>query len=368
MKKKVALSIALGVVILFTNSVSGQTVISSQEKESTVHVSFIPPLSTNGSIAGEYTNLFSFNMLVGISKNEKAFTLGGLANIIRNNSAGFQLAGLGNYVGNEGSGVLFSGLTNIVKNSYSGAQVAGLLNISGAVAGFQLAGLGNCVGNEGSGVLFSGLTNIVKNSYSGAQVAGLINVSGDVDGFQFAGLINIAKEVSGVQFAGLLNIADRSDYPIGLINIIKEGEMSIAATYNEIGTAGVTFRSGGKVTYGILGVGYNHRTKGDAFTSMGGLGAHININSWLRVNNEITIETLGNFSDEVTFKAGYALMPAFRIGQHVELFGGPSIIFMQTDDPDNYKLFPSNSLWEKERSSKLQQLFVGYQVGMQFLF
>lgn len=319
--KKVALSILLGIVVLSTNHVSGQTATPSHEKKSAVHVSFIPPLSTNGIKAGEYTNLFSFNLLAGISKNERAFTFGGLTNIIRNNSSGFQLAGLGNYVG-----------------------------------------------NEGSGMLLSGLTNIVKNRYSGFQFAGLANVSGDIDGFQFAGLFNVAKNVSGVQFAGLLNIADHSDYPIGLINIIKDGEMSIAATYNEIGTAGITFRSGGKVTYGILGVGYNHKAKGDAFAVLGGFGAHININSWLRINNELTGETFGNFSDEITFKAGYALMPAFRVGQHVELFGGPSINYMQTDDADNHKMFPSNSLWKKDDSSKLQQIYIGYQVGIQYIF
>lgn len=319
--KKVALSIALGISVLSATYVSGQTVAPSQEKKSAVHVSFIPPLSTNGVKAGEYTNMFSLNLLAGISNNERAFTLGGLTNVIRNNSVGFQLAGLGNYVG-----------------------------------------------NEGRGMLLSGLTNIVKNHYSGFQFAGLANVSGDIDGFQFAGLFNVAKNVSGVQFAGLLNIADHSDYPIGLINIIKDGEMSIAATYNEIGTAGITFRSGGKVTYGILGVGYNHKTKGDAFAVLGGFGGHININSWFRINNELAGETFGDFSDEITFKAGYALMPAFRIGQHVELFGGPSINYMQTDDADNHKLFPRNSLWTKEGSSKLQQIYIGYQVGVQYIF
>lgn len=287
--KKVALTIALGIFVLFTNHASGQTVNSTQEKKSAVHISFIPPLSTNGIKAAEYTNTFSLNLLAGISKNEQAFTLGGLANIIRNNSRGFQMAGLA-------------------------------------------------------------------------------NISGDVEGVQVAGLVNIAKHVKGVQLAGLINIADRSDYPIGLINIIKKGEMSIAAGYNEIGTAGVTFRSGGKVTYGILGVGYNHKTKGDAFVVLGGLGAHIHINSWLRINNEITGETIGNFSDETTFKAGYALMPAFRIGQHVELFGGPSINYMQTDDVKSHDMFPSNSLWKSDDSSKLKQVFVGYQVGIQYVF
>lgn len=319
--KQVTLSIVLGIFVLCTSHVSRQAVDSPQERKSSVHISFIPPLSTNGTRAGEYTNTFSLNLLAGISKNEKAFTLEGLTNIIRNNSSGFQLAGLGNYVG-----------------------------------------------NEGNGMLFSGLTNIVKNTYSGLQFAGLANISGNTEGCQFAGLINIAQNVKGIQLAGLLNIANRSDYPIGLINIIKEGEMSIAVGYNEIGTAGITFRSGGKVTYGILGVGYNHKTQGDALAISGGLGAHINVNSWFRVNNELTGETFGNFSDKTSFKVGYALMPAFKIGQHIELFGGPSINYMQTNDEKDHKIFPSNSLWKKERASKLQQVYIGYRFGVQYIF
>lgn len=320
--KKTVLSI-LSVIVVFTPFVvSAQTQSPNQEKKSAVHISFIPPLSTNGMNASQYTNDFSLNMLVGISNNENILTIGGLANIIKCNSAGLQLAGLGNYIG-----------------------------------------------NNGSGVLFSGLSNIISGNYNGLQFAGLSNISGDINGVQFAGLINIANNVSGVQLAGLINIANTSDYPIGLINIIKQGEMSVAVGYNEIGTAGITFRSGGKVTYGILGVGYNHKTKGNALTVMGGLGAHINIIPWLRLNNEITGETFGDFSDKASFKVGYAFMPAFKIGNHLGLFGGPSLNYMYTEDmDDNRNLFPNKSLWKKETSSKLQQLYIGYQVGLQYTF
>lgn len=319
--KKTVLSILSGISIFLAGNVSARTQVPHQEKKTAVQVSFVPPLSTNGVDAARCSNGFSLNLLAGVSKNERAFTLGGLANIIKNTSNGFQLAGLGNYVG-----------------------------------------------NEGRGVLFAGLSNRVKNRYTGVQFAGLANISGDVTGVQFAGLVNIAGNVSGVQFAGLMNVANRSDYPIGLINIIREGEMSVAVSYNEIGTAGITFRSGGKVTYGILGVGYNHKAEGSAFTVLGGFGAHITVTSWFRINNELAGETFGNFYDEITFKVGYALMPAFKIGRHFEVFGGPGLNYMQTDDMDNRKLFPHNSLWKKESSSEHQQIYIGYQAGLQYIF
>ncbi len=104
------------------------------------------------------------------------------------------MAGLSNYVGNDGQGVQ-SALANINKNKFSGFQMAGL----------------------------------AKYSFCNdrVQFAGLVNIAKEVNGLQVAGLVNIAKEVNGVQFAGLVNIADKSDCPIGLINIIKNGEMGL---------------------------------------------------------------------------------------------------------------------------------------------
>lgn len=309
---------------------------ANTEKSSTFQLSFFPPLSTNGMYSSQYTNTFSINLLAGISKNEEAFTWGGLANIILNDAKGFQMAGLANYVGNDGQGFQNAGLANINKNKFTGFQMAGLLNTASEMKGFQL----------------SGLTNTAK----------------DVNGVQFAGLINIAKDVRGVQFAGLINIADNSDYPIGLINIIKNGEKGIAVTYDAIGSTVVSFRSGGKYTYGILGVGYNHQSSNNSLVAEGGFGAHIPVTSWFRINNELKTSTIGNNTDEPVFNAGYSLLPAFRIGKHIELFAGASINYMMTEDMSNHKMFPSHSLWKKTDSTRLQQLYVGYQFGLQYIF
>ncbi len=77
---------ALSAVFLFTTTtLSAQAVANDNEPHSAVQVSFFPPLSTNGKHATLYTNDFSFNMLVGVSKNEQAFAFAGLTNIIGNN-------------------------------------------------------------------------------------------------------------------------------------------------------------------------------------------------------------------------------------------------------------------------------------------
>ncbi|MDR1202297.1 MAG: hypothetical protein LBL58_11830, partial [Tannerellaceae bacterium] len=232
-------------VILFLAIYTNGFTQAEDNKQTVFQFSFIYPLSTNGIHASQYTNVVSLNMLTGISQNEKVFTLGGLANIIRRDACGVQMAGLYNHVGNKGEGFLLSGLA-----SYTGKE------------------------------------------YTGLQFSGLINISGNISGVQLAGLANIAKDVKGIQFAGLLNVADNSDYPIGIVNLIKNGEKSIAVTYNEIGSTLLSFRSGGRVTYGIIGYGYNHKADKRSWVVESGLGAHINCSRHFRIDNEIKIENL----------------------------------------------------------------------------
>lgn len=374
--KKILL--CLGLSLIFCVTVCTQENSSQQSK---FQFSFVPPLSTNGKYAAQYTNRFSLNLLIGISKNETAFTIGGIANIIKHNANGLQMAGLVNYIGNEGDGGLLSGLANITMGHYNGFQMSGLINRAKVTNGSQIAGLGNITqtmngfqlagllnkAENANGFQLAGLGNLALNM-NGFQLAGLINAAKDVHSSQIAGLINIARNVSGVQLAGLINIAEKSDYPIGIVNIIKSGDKRVSISYNEIGSTIAAFRSGGKYTYGILGAGYNHQSNGSSFVTVVGLGAHISCTSWFRIDNEINFENISDFADETTFRTGYTLLPVFSIGSHIELFGGPSINYMETDNINNTVLFPKKSLWNAVGDSKNQQLYFGYQFGIQYLF
>ena len=428
------------------------------------HVCVVPPVSTNGHDAARYTNVVSFNLLGGVSLNEQAFTLAGLANVILNDAQGFQLAGLGNYtgkrvrgaqiaglgnfagarvkgvmlagLGNFGGrdvrGVTVAGLGNYANRDMRGVQVAGMANLSlGGVEGVQLAGLSNYADRSFLGVGMAGAANLVSRNMRGVQIAGaanvvqrdargvqlagaanitgraaegvqmagavnvaderikgfqlsgatnaalkvkgmqatgVVNIAGNIKGMQMAGVLNVARDVAGVQLAGLLNIARSSDYPIGLINLIARGEQGIAVTHNETGSALVTFRSGGRVTYGIVGVGYNYQTRRNSLATTAGLGAHINCTRWLRINNEVKAEFIGNFSDNTAVKISYALMPAFRPIRQFEIFGGPTLNFMQTGDLGNLALFPEQWFWKDCGGRKLRQAYIGYEIGVQFFF
>jgi hypothetical protein len=85
-----------------------------------------------------------------------------------------------------------------------------------------LAGFAN-VAREVTGPQFAGFSNVARNIV-GSQFSGFINTAEDVKGSQFAGFINVARKVSGVQVSGFINVADSSDYPLGIINIIRNGE------------------------------------------------------------------------------------------------------------------------------------------------
>src|SRR5690606_31748473 len=84
----------------------------------------------------------------------------------------------------------------------------------------------------------------------------LLNRASGTAHHQLAGLVNKAGTVKGIQLAGLVNIAESSDYPIALLNFVKQGKKSLAFQLNESAFTHVVFRSGGRVLYGVMGAGY----------------------------------------------------------------------------------------------------------------
>ncbi len=375
---------------------------SQEKKFRPVQINFGFPLSTiNVKKAKEYTNGFSINLLVGISKNERSLALAGIGNIIANDATGLQIASVFNHIGNNGYGIAVTGVSNTVMQSYKGIQIAGVANYSGSGVGMQIAGVtninnGDNIGAQISGVAninngaamglqISGVTNInngsfiglqlssvanmSKGAYNGLQLSGVTNIAGDVKGLQFAGVMNIAKNVKGVQFATILNVAEESNFPIAFINIIKNGKMGVALSYDNMNNTMLSFRSGGKYTYGILGVGYNSKVKdGSKVVAEAGYGIHIPITNWLEINNEFKATSLGFSNDKVCYNASYLLAPSFTFLNHFNVFGGASFNYLYSNYVNSEDLFPNNCLWEKDNSDNKQRMFIGYQIGLQYVF
>ena len=309
----------------------------------------------------------SINLVI-VSNNNYSVAISGLFSVFRNNAFGLQIGGLYNHIGSTGAGLEVGGLGNTVMGTYYGAQIGGLFNVvQGTSNALQIAGLAN-ITNDVNGFQIAGLANIGRD-VNGVQLSGLTNVARNVKGLQFGGLVNIAKKVKGVQFASILNVAEESNYPIGLINIIKNGEMGVAMTYDILGNTNMTLRSGGKYSYGVVGVGYNHRLEdSNKIVAEAGYGIHVPICKWLQINNEF--KGVSSASSRIAFvNFSYLLAPSFTLWEHFNLFGGPSInYFMSPTASGVERILPSSHLWSKATNGKVQQLYVGYQFGLQYIF
>lgn len=327
-------------------------------------------------IGGDYDGV-QVGGLSNKAQEMRGIQVSGLGNITRG-VIGIQVAGLGN-ITRDTRAIQVAGLTNISKELY-GIQISGLTNISRDAYGLQLAGLTN-ISKDVYGLQISGLTNIAQDTYGfqlaglfnvshdlyGIQLAGLFNCAKNVYGLQFAGLVNVAKRTKGVQFATILNVAEESDFPIGLINIIKQGDKGVALTYDMLGNAMVSFRSGGKYTYGILGVGCNAQIE-ERLAVEAGYGLQIPVCRWLDVNNEFKATTMGYNSGYTRSNFSYLLAPSLTLWRHCNLFAGASINYFMSDRASAATLLPNAGFWRKEGDRGIGQLYLGYQVGVQYVF
>src|SRR5690606_3868538 len=150
------------------------------------------------------------------------------------------------------------------------------VNLAKSVKGVQVAGFGN------------------NAKDANVQAAGFYNIAENVN-TQIGGFINIAKDVKGVQLSGFINIADSCDFPVGIINISRKGEKFLGATVDDDLTSLITFRSGGKYLYGIIGVGANFRYPTAVYASEAGIGAHLPLGKSFRLNGEIVSTSLSDY-------------------------------------------------------------------------
>ena len=358
---------------------------SQEENFRPAQINFGFPLSsTNVKKAKEYTNGFSINLLVGISKNERSLALAGIGSVIANDATGLQIASVFNHIGNNGYGIAVTGVSNTVMQSYKGIQIAGVANYSGSGVGMQIAGVTNInnganIGAQISGVAninngaamglqISGVTNINNGSFIGLQLSSVANIAGDVKGMQLSAVMNKAKKVKGVQFATLLNIAEESNFPIAFINIIRNGKMGVALTHDILNNKVVSLRSGGKYTYGILGFGFNNKiTEGNRLVAEAGYGIHIPITEWFEINNELKA-TMTGLGSETSNNFGYFLSPSLTLLEHYNFFAGVSVNYFNSNSINSGTILPNNCFWSKDGNDYIHRMFVGYQIGVQYIF
>jgi hypothetical protein len=308
------------------------------------------PLSSNGSNAPRDTNTFSFNLIAGVSAAEQGFTLAGFSNVVHHNARGFQIAGFSNHIGNNADGVMVAGFLNTYGGG-NGAAIAGFANIARNSSGTQVAGFLNKGGD-----------------ISSLQFAGFMNVARDLKGTQVAGFLNIAKKSKGTQI-GFINIADSAGTQLGIINLAKNGEKSFGLSIDETQTTIVSFRSGGNVFYGIVGVGYNFNNKKQKYAYQAGIGAHVLSTGIFRLKTELISSGLESFKGGEYLKSSFYLLPALKITKSIEIFAGPSFNFINTDTVEGRNMIKNYvSSWTRNNDRDFYGFYFGYTAGIQVHF
>jgi hypothetical protein len=345
-------------------------------------VSLIPGLSSHGMYNSQIIDHFSFNLLGGYTAGIKGFEAAGLFNINRKDVSFFQIAGLFNVVGgslngfeaaavynnvlHNAQGIQLAGLANKTNNFTGGMQVAGLANIDQRAKGFLMAGLFNRVKSFDGGVQVAGLFNSVQQS-KGLQFSSLFNLSANGAWSQFSAVFNVAKKVKGFQFA-LVNVADSSDYSIGIINFIKNGEKSLAIGTDETLMTHLDFRSGGRVLYGLIGAGYKFDDTQAKYALDIGFGAHIVNHAKFSLNGEYVAQLTTDFKDRSYQTSSFKILPGYKLNKLIRVFAGPSFNIISADVNDDVKIHG----WELSKSissdNKLTALNIGITGGLQLVW
>jgi hypothetical protein len=288
----------------------------------------------------------SLNFVGGYARGLRGFELGVGANIESAFMCGVQVAAGANVVLGDVRGVQLAvgdvalgnlegvqvGVANFAKGNIEGVQVGVASVGGGALEGAQVSVVnllnGSVLGNQ------SGVVNLASANISGAQV-GVVNVAGGgVDGVQ-VGTTNIANgEVHGTQI-GVVNYADVSDYPVGVVSVVRHGRTSVDGWATEAGIGMVGARHGGRVIHNVYGVGYRAGTT-DGWALALGLGARAEIAPKFHVDFETIaywIQRGKPFDQDAQIGSlgasfGYALTPVFG------LFAAPTLNVLVTPDKE----------------------------------
>jgi hypothetical protein len=386
-------------------------------------VSFIPYLSTNGSLGFNTVNKYSLNILAGYSKGVEAFEIGGLANIVAGDvrfvqvaglanlvegkTEGTQVAGLLNFNGAETHGVQVGGILNVVEGDFSHVQVGGLGNwVAGNVSGVQVGGLVNYNEKETQGVQVGGLVNMNLKTTRGVQVAGIANSILDslqgfqiagignftrkyVGGVQVAGIVNVAQSIKGTQVAGIVNLAQKVEgsqvgflnfsdtcigVPIGFLSYVNKGYHKFELATDEKLLTTVSFRTGVELFHNIFILGTQFGGNHPVWTYGYGLGTQSDLGDNWKFGMDLTVRhlvphTVSTPSLDLLGKLDVHVV--YKVGNRFEIILGPTANFSLFDKTgDSYKshfrAYPPSYFYTNEFGNFTSRGWIGVKFGVRF--
>ncbi|MCB0820907.1 MAG: hypothetical protein KDC13_09815 [Bacteroidetes bacterium] len=335
---------------------------SSDCKIYPVQFSFIPPLSTNGSMNVSSVNQISFNLIAGYAGGLEGFELGGFANILKGGMTGTQIAGFSNVVGGSTQGIQIAGFANVNQKRTEGVQIAGFSNVvSDSTMALQLAGFSNMVTGTAEGGQLAGFLNLNRKNFTGFQAAGFANISGSkttgsqlagyynmsvdtctgaqISGFmnlapkymkgaQVSGFMNVAGTLAGSQI-GFINIADslESGTPFGFLSFIRKGGMlALELGGDETFYGNLSLKTGSQAFYNIISV--SARTGPDFYWGLGyGVGSMLKPYGKLRISLDLTASQINRsdiWSNYLNLLSRAKLGFSWQATEHFAIMAGPS--------------------------------------------
>ena len=339
--------------------------ISCRDGEEVFFGADFAPRAGTSSRFPDHRRTLSFNLLAGYSRGLNGFELGVGANIESAFMCGAQFAAGANVVGGHVSGLQVApvnfalgpvhgaqiGVVGITKGDVIGAQVSvvalgggelhgaqvAVVNAAGGSASGGQVGVANVAGGYVDGAQI-GVANLAGSYVDGVQIGAANVAGGDVDGVQI-GAANIAKgNVSGPQI-GVVNYAETSDYPVGVVSIVRNGTTNVEGWATEAGVGMAGVRHGGRVIQNIFGVG----VRAGSTTAWGfalGLGARVPIAPKMHLDFQVInywLQKGDPFHDDAQIASagvsfGYAISPLFGV------FAAPTYNVLVTTDAELRKV------------------------------
>ena len=294
---------------------------SEQYIERTVSIAFVPGLSSNGIDAGKVSSRFSLNIIGGNLGRLDGAELGSVFNVEKGDARFFQAGGVLNVVGGD----------------FTGVQLAGVLNTSG------------------------GLTR-------GAQLAGVVNVARQLEGAQ-VGVVNVAGSGRGAQ-VGVVNVAEDIDVPIGLVNVIKNGQFHVNVYATEFSFANIGIKTGSKVVHTILTLGWQPGSDTQLVSGLG-IGGHIPLDPFfvdIDAVQHFLVRGFGNWEKNSDRQlTTLRLIGGWQLADGLALTAGPTLNIWTSPWEDGSAVpFYNLPIYHREGNSNVR-IWPGFAVGLQLL-
>jgi hypothetical protein len=305
------------------------------------------------------------------------------ANVVGGELHGVQIAaGVNAAMRARGRSAQITSGANLVFDEMEGVQIGGF-SYATTLRGFQIGtvGMAQEVGGQFGAVNIARSSNVQVGALnlterSCVQVGafnidtaetvtqiGAFNIEAGETVTQI-GALNIAREASGVQIAAL-NIAEHSDYPIGVLNLVRDGYHAVGLWVNELGAPNFGLKLGGTYLYTFLAASIQPKSSPRWWTGGGGIGGHVPLGKFF-VDIEAASSSVfeGHWKNPQSILCSARANLGWQILPSLAIVGGPSFNVLVSHDSSDVDL---GAALQRiiDHGATTVRLFPGLSLGLQ---